>query len=386
MLEIKKYSNKKGETLYQFQVYLGVDEQTGKKRVTRRRGFKTERAAKLALSRLQSQFEQNGYNQQKNILFSEVYEEWYQAYINTVRVSTYARTRKMFDNHILPAFGDKRIRTITVSQVQLALNQWFKMAPVSGYKRWFQYTTSVFDYAIKLGYMPDRNPAKMVTIPHRKKKPGDKPQNFWDRDQLNSFLQTVKNDGDFEKYTLFRVLGYTGVRRGECLALVWADVNFSKAELRINKTLTQGLRGETIVQPPKTTAGYRTIPLDKMTVDVLKNWRKKQRKIYLSHGINVSTKSQLIFANTKNGYKGLDTPHKWLKPYLDNPKNKLKFITVHGFRKSYCTALVSAGLPVKEVQRRMGHDDVQTTLDVYSFVTKEQIDKSTQLFEQYMNG
>lgn len=386
MKDIKKYKTNKGETRYQFQTYLGVDEQTGKKRVTRRRGFKTEREAKLALSRLQAQFEKSGYNAEKNILFRDVYEEWYQSYINTVRVSTYARTRKMFDNHILPAFGDKRIRTITVGQVQLAINQWFKIAPVSGYKRWFQYTTSVFDYAIKLGYMPDKNPAKMVTIPHQKKVPGDAPENYWDRDTLNRFLGLVLLDDNLEKFTLFRVLGYTGIRRGECLALTWDDIDFKELTLRVNKTLTQGLRGETIVQPPKTPAGYRTVPLDEMTTQILREWRSEQPQHYPNQNFIPGGKDQLIFANTKNGFKGLDTPHKWLKPYLENPDYQFKPITVHGFRKSYCTALVSAGVPVKEVQRRMGHDDIETTLDVYSFVTKEQIAKSTKIFEDYMQG
>lgn len=381
MTSIQKYKNKKGETLYKFQAYLGVNPQTGKKKVTRRNGFKTKREAELELSRLQSKFENSPTASQNNITFAEVYEQWYPTYINTVRVSTYARTQAMFDNHIIPAFGDKRIRTITIDDVQKAVNKWFKIAPVSGYKRWYQYTCNVIDFAIRRQYMTGNNPAKAITLPKRKINPGDEPENYWDREQLKTFMELIK---DGEQYTLFRTLAYSGIRRGECLALTWEDINFESGEIRVNKTLTQGERGETIVQPPKTKAGYRSVPLDDETLNTLKKWRKQQMSLFLKAGINTMNKNQLVFSNRKNGFKGLNTPAKWLNSYIKD--YDLKPITVHGLRKTYCTALVSAGLPIKEIQRRMGHDDVQTTLDVYSFVTKDEIQKATDKFEKYITG
>lgn len=388
MTQIIEYKNQKGQKLYKFQAYLGIDEQTGKKKVTRRNGFKTKREAELVLSRLQAQFEKQGTSQQNNILFKDVYEEWYQSYINTVRVSTYARTRAMFTNHILPAFGNKRIRTIRIIDVQKAVNRWFEIAPVSGYKRWYQYTTNVFDYAIKMQYMSGNNPAKAITLPHRQIKPGDVPENFYDREELKLFFQGIDQKKEFDKYTLFRVLAYTGVRRGECLALTWGDIDLVKQQIRVNKTITQGLRGEIIVQPPKTKAGYRDIPLDSQTTAVLKKWQLLQKKFYFSRRQKFVDK-QLVFPSTRNGYRSFNLPKKWYTTILNRVnknENVLKSITIHGFRKSYCTALISAGLPIKEVQRRMGHDDIQTTLDVYSFVTRDQIKASTHLFEQYISG
>lgn len=110
-----------------FQLYMGIDPQTGNKKRTRRRGFKTKKEATLALSRLQLELEnKSSLPTENNILFSEVYSEWYDQYQNTVRESTLARTDGMFQNHILPALGNKRIRTITIKQVQSAVNKWFK--------------------------------------------------------------------------------------------------------------------------------------------------------------------------------------------------------------------------------------------------------------------
>lgn len=384
MTKIIEYKNKKGQKLYKFQAYLGIDEQTGKKKVTRRGGFKSKREAELVLSRLQSSFEDHGAPQHNNILFKDVYEEWYESYINTVRVSTYARTRAMFNNHILPAFGEKRIRTITIRDVQKAVNLWFEIAPVSGYKRWYQYTTNVLDFAIRMGYIHHSNPAKAIVLPRRQELPGDAPENFYDREELATFFEHIDKQQEFDKYVLFRTLAYSGMRRGECLALTWGDVDLINHSIRINKTVTQGLRGVMIIQPPKTKAGYRDIPLDDQTTAVLKKWQIMQKEHFFSFRKKFEADKQLVFASTRNKHRSFNLPKKWYTEIVE--RTNLKHITIHGFRKTYCTALISAGLPIKEVQRRMGHDDIQTTLDVYSFVTKDQIRESTQLFEKYITG
>ncbi|MDV7693597.1 integrase [Pediococcus parvulus] len=381
MASIKSYETKDGKKLYLFKMYIGIDPQTGKKKQTTRRGFRTKKQATLEASRLELEISQGGIKQENNILFSKVYEQWYQAYVNTVRESTVARVSKMFDNHILPYFGNKRIRTISIAQCQKAINDWFKIASYN-YRKWYNYTSMVFDYAVKHEYI-DRNPTNLVNIPKKPTEYGDKTPNFWDKQEMKQFFTYIDPTKDTEKYTLFRVLAFTGVRRGECLALTWDDINFSQETLRINKTLTQGMKGVQIIQAPKTRKSQRTIKLDKQTVHYLKMWRKEQRKYYLMLGFNTLHKGQLVFANSKNKYKSLNTPAKWLAPLIT--KSKLHKITIHGFRHSHASALFSAGASIKEVQERLGHSDVKTTLDIYTHVTQKQNDKAVEKFEKYMN-
>ncbi len=346
------------------------------------------------------------------LLLLTFYKDWYEAYINTVRESTYARTSAMFNNHILPYFGNKRIHTIKIAQCQKAVNDWFKLAPnnykkfgnkrihtikiaqcqkavndwfklaPNNYKKWFNYTSNVFDYAIKQEYIT-KNPTKLVNIPKKQVDYGDKPTNFWDKEQIKLFFSFINPVEEREKYTLFRVLAFAGLRRGECLALTWNDINFSQGTLRINKTLTQGLKGVQIVQAPKTRKGRRTLKLDDITVKHLKEWRKEQREYYLMLGFNTMQKDQLIFANTKNKHKSLNTPAKWLGKIIKD--HDLKKITVHGFRHSHASALFSAGASIKEVQERLGHEDVQTTMDIYTHVTQEQNNEAVQKLQNYMN-
>lgn len=282
--------------------------------------------------------------------------------------STYSRTQGIFNNHIIPAFGKYRIRMITGDQIQRTVNKWFKIATCN-YRKWYYYVHAVFEFAVKQRYITD-NPCRYVTLPKKQAVAGDAPENFWDKDQLVTFFSYIDPDKETEKYTLFRVLAFCGVRRGECLALTWDDISLSKATMRINKTLTQGIKGKQIIQAPKTKNSRRTIELDAKTVNELKHWKAVQKRKYLMLGINTLQPEQLVFSNIKNGYKSLNTPAKWLKPIIED--HNLKPITVHGFRHSHCSALFASGATIKEVQLRLGHGDIQTTLNIYAHVTKSQ--------------
>ncbi|MBZ2406123.1 site-specific integrase [Liquorilactobacillus hordei] len=383
MATIKKYIDKDGKPRYEFQIYLGIDSQTGKKKKTRRRGFKTKNEATIALSRITYNLKTKGsIPTENNILFKSVYDEWYAEYINTVRESTWARTGGMFNNHILPLFGNKRIRTITIAQCQSAVNKWFKEA-TRNYKRWYNYLVNIFEYAIKHGYI-DSNPAKMVTLPKKQDTWGDKPENFWNKQQLEKFFSCIDKKQELEKYCLFRVLAFCGLRRGECLALTWKDLDLEHLTLRINKTLTQGKGGKQIIQAPKTKKGRRTIMLDSTTVALLKNWHREQLQYFLYLGMNTLKKDQLIFANSRNKFKSLNTPAKWLNKIIIDNKLEPR-ITVHGFRHSHASALFAAGATIKEVQTRLGHEDVATTLNIYTHVTKDQNKEAVEKLTQYLN-
>ena len=103
-----------------------------------------------------------------------------------------------------PALGNKRIRTITIKQVQSAVNKWFKQVS-QNYKRWYHYTTQVFEFALKRGYVVS-NPAKLITLPKRQEASGDKDYNFWNKSELQRFFDHIDKDKELERFTLFRMI------------------------------------------------------------------------------------------------------------------------------------------------------------------------------------
>lgn len=382
MASIKKYQTDNGEEFWEINMYAGINPQTGKPKRIHRAGFKTKKEASLVASRLELDVSEGNLKKENNILFSVVFKEWYQSYINTVSESTYARVQAMFDNHIIPALGKYRIRTITGGQIQKAVNGWYKIT-TNNFKPWYYYTQSVFEYALQHKYITD-NPCKFVTLPKKKEKAGDEEQNFWDKEELETFFSYIDPAKEVEKFTLFRVLAFCGIRRGECLALTWNDISFTKSTMRINKTLTQGMKAKQIIQAPKTKNSRRTIELDPKTVNTLKHWKATQARKYLMLGINTLQPDQLVFANSKNNFMSLNQPSKWLHQ-IEKKHNIKHQIRIHGFRHSHCSALFSAGASIKEVQLRLGHSDIQTTLNIYTHVTENQSKETVSKLVNYLN-
>lgn len=377
---IKKYQLKNGDIRYMFHMYTGTDKQTGKKRNTTRRGFRTKKQAVLEASKLKLAISRGEDISHKTVWFCDVYKQWLVAYKNTVRTSTYATTMNIFKNHIINQFGDKKIDTIKPSEVQKCVNSWFEIAPTN-FRKWFYYTGQVFKYAIKMEYIK-KNPCDMVTLPKKRDEFKEDKPNFWSKDQLSTFFKYLYNEDDLKKFTLFRVLAFSGMRRGECLALTWNDISFSDSTIDINKTLTQGIKGHQIVQPPKTRKSMRTLAMDKKTMDYLKQWQLKQHKLMLMLGYNTISGNQLVFSTRNNRHLPLSAPGKWLSNIIK--EYDLYPITVHGFRHSHASALFSAGASIKEVQERLGHEDAQTTLNIYTHVTSFQNKQAVHKLENYL--
>ncbi|WP_225356972.1 site-specific integrase [Ligilactobacillus salivarius] len=209
----------------------------------------------------------------------------------------------------------------------------------------------------------------------------DKHGNYYNKQELKKFLAAAK-DTSLKKYTLFRLLAYSGMRIGECLALTWHDLDYKNNTIAINKTLARTNNGIKI-QTPKTKASNRVISLDNETIQVLKMWQLEQRKQLLKVGINAMDSKQLIFSNGKNSFIIVPTVRLAIKQIAK--KAGIHSITTHGFRHTHATLLFASGLDIKQVQARLGHSNVQTTLNIYTHAMKEKQDKIGDEFAKYIN-
>lgn len=120
-------------------------------------------------------------------------------------------------------------------------------------------------------------------------------ENFYSKEELNEFLEYVKEDLELNSYTYFRLLAYSGARKSELLALKWSDIDFDTSTLNINKTLTKGLNNKIIVQPTKTVNGRRVIDMDNDSMKLLKQWKMHQAQFMLKLGYNTNRPDQHVF-------------------------------------------------------------------------------------------
>ena len=380
MTKIIRYTNKDNETLYRFRFYAGIDELTGKQRYIRRQGFKSEKDAKTELLKIEYLVSTNQYFKDvKSGKFGDVLDEWLALHKETVKASTWQFIELRANKHVRPYFNNMYVDKITLRQCQDFVNKTFKKAPVA-----YVYSVSIvkntLDYALRLG-MIESNPMLYVIKPKKQASISDKHDNYYNKDELKKFLDVAK-DTSLKKYTLFRLLAYSGMRIGECLALTWHDLDYKNNTIAINKTLARTNNGIKI-QTPKTKASNRVISLDNETIQVLKMWQLEQRKQLLKVGINAMDSKQLIFSNGKNSFIIVPTVRLAIKQIAK--KAGIHSITTHGFRHTHATLLFASGLDIKQVQARLGHSNVQTTLNIYTHAMKEKQDKIGDEFAKYIN-
>ncbi|MGQ7542497.1 site-specific integrase [Streptococcus suis] len=377
---IKQYQLKDGSVRYSYIAYVGIDPLTGKEKRIRKRGFKTKKEAKIAESQLLLKVEQDGFfDKPDRITFEKVYKIWLEHYKNTVKASTYARQKAQADLHIIPAFGACYVDKISLPMCQKQAQEWFK-----GYKKYANFigmTKMVLDFAVNLGYIHD-NPMKKIIKPRKSSEVDEeekKKENFYSREDLQKFLDCVAKEDKEEIACIFRLLAFTGMRKSEVLALRWKDLDFFTSRLSVSQIVAYGENNTIVYQTPKTKKSKRTITLDPITVSILKKWEKTRQ--FLNFPQRVKPTDLVFPAETGNAHS-FDYINYNLRCILK--KYDLPYITPHGFRHTHCSLLFEAGASIKEVQERLGHEDIKTTMNIYAHVTENTKEKTAEKFAQFL--
>ena len=164
MAQFTEYTNQRG-TFWMVKGYLGVCSVTGKQINIEKRGFKTKKSAQLYFAREQLNLENKTKLNNENPTYKELYKRWFETYKNTVKESTYVKTEQLFNNNILPAFSNLKIKNISSDYLQKQVNKWHQK--FKQYRKVFNYACKVFDYAVLHGYI-EHNPKLRIVIPTTK--------------------------------------------------------------------------------------------------------------------------------------------------------------------------------------------------------------------------
>ena len=330
-MAIDKYILKDGSVRYRATTYV-------KNERVQKRGFLKKKDAQRWIdhTRVAGRVE-------RPITFNEMADEFLEAYEPTVKPSTfYNATRNL--RHARAAWGNKKIGAITGADAQRLTNQLAK--DYISFDVIISQTSLVFTHAIAAEII-DRNPFEKVRKPRAKTEGGHR-HKLWTIDELNRFLAACQKADSVLVYPMFHLLAYSGIRRGEMLALEFSDLNGDM--LTINKTLTYDETGTYVIGPPKNNASYRTIALNTETVRLLNELKE------LVPG------PRFFPVSTTAVYD-------WMNKYADLagvPRNN-----PHNFRHLHCTMLINAGVPLKDVQERLGHSDIKMTLSVYAHANED---------------
>lgn len=293
-------------------------------------------------------------NQPKDPTFAEIADAW-----ENIRFPLLAyKTQEAYKaplKRLVTHFGTALLKDITAAQIQAYITDISRR----GYaRRTVQMSLDILRMIFVQGILHGvirYNPVDAVSIPnglataHR-----DMP--------TDAELQTVKNSID-APFGLFAVLClYTGLRRGEALALRYADIDRSTMTITVNKAV-EFVGNQPQIKTPKTAAGNRTVVLLDPLAAVLPD----------GDGYIFSDGGKLL---TKIQYR-----RRWQK-YLTATGLS---ITAHQLRHGYATILYEAGIPDKDAQELLGHSNITVTRNVYTHIRQSRKDDITQQLNQFVN-
>jgi integrase len=190
-------------------------------------------------------------------------------------------------------------------------------------------------------------------------------RNSWTGEEWQTFL---KESADHRLIGAFALLGGTGLRRGEGVALRWRDVNLGdRPSVSVERTLV--VVGSTVqLSTPKTRQSRRRVPLDAATAAAMRRHRTRQLEERLARGLGKPGPDSLIF--TREDGEALH-PAVFSQIFADLvAKAGVRKIRLHDLRHSFASFGLSAGVSARTMQKLMGHSDVSITLGIYSHLTE----------------
>jgi integrase len=157
---------------------------------------------------------------------------------------------------------------------------------------------------------------------------------------------------------------FTGMRRGEILALRWPDIDLVRGMLKIRAALEQTVEHGTRFKGTKTKSGERSITLPDIVVETLREHHRRQLEMRLALGLGKAPHDALVFPSP--GTERPWNPDAFSAAWNDVAVELDLDVSFHGLRHTHASQLIAAGRPITEIARRLGHASPATTLSIYA--------------------
>ena len=357
---IVKRIRKSGKISYEITVEGERDPLTGKRNRVFRTVKGSEKEARKVMHRLINDMEQNKIVKKNHKTVEEWMEEWINLYLPNVEETTRVGYKTKLRCYIKPALGDILIYSLRADHVQKMVNDMLArgLSP-KNIRDTFNNINAAMKKAVVLRYIPF-NPCEGVVLPKLKKYRAK----VYDNQMIHTLLDTAEGTDMY----LPILLGVTvGLRRGEMIALRWDDIDFKTNTIKVRSNMVNGENG-CIIKAPKSEAGIRDIKVGDEVMAELRKARLQYMEDALSYGRGFQNLNFVIRQEDGSPLQPDSMTRKWSRFLKDND---LPHIRLHDLRHSNATALIQAGVNPRVVQQRLGHSDVNITLNTYTHVLPE---------------
>lgn len=376
---------KRGNVWY---YYFEVGTVDGKRKKIERRGGKTKKEAQTALAEAMVKFN-NGYVEPKKETIGDYLNNWLENHIKENRkVNTYNRYREFIRNNINPNIGNILLKDIKPAHIEnMLLTEKKKKLSGTTLQAVYGVINSAFNKAVKLQIIHD-NPCKYIDRPKREKFIA----NILSVEEFNSITESLDTDIYYDyifKLGLDIVIEL-GLRRGELGGLEWENVDFKNHCINIKNNLIYS-NGRVLVGTTKTDESERTLYISNNLIKILKEHKKIQSTNKVKYGPhyidNVFNSKKFDFIMTwENGHYVHPNYYTLKFKRVLNKMNFDKNIRFHDLRHTNASLLLEQGVDFKVIQTRLGHSDINTTLNIYSHINLKMQQNATEKLSAILSG
>ncbi len=346
-----------GEIRYEITVEGERDLLTGKRNRVYKTIKGTKKEAKVVMRQMIVDMERGIAVRKSPKKVSEWLNEWLELYLPNIEETTRIGYKTKINNYLIPALGDIYLQSLRTEHVQKLINDMMArdLSP-KNIRDTYNNINAAMKKAVVLRMIPF-NPCEGVALPKLKRYKAK----VYDLEMIHKLLSVAENT---DMYLPILLCVTAGLRRGELLALRWDNIDFANSILQVRSNMVRGEK-DFIIKAPKTESGIRDIHLGQEVMEVLKKERSKYVSDMFSKETNFQNLNFVIRQKDGSPIRPDSMSQKWRR-FLED--NRLPSIRFHDLRHSNATALIQAGVNPRVVQQRLGHSDVNITLNTYTHV------------------
>ncbi len=340
-------------------VYLEYkDPESGKKIQKNMGSFEKKRDASKKLNELKDNIYHDELILPNTLNFENFLLDFLEKYKINLSITTYNCYIRICKKYIIPILGKYKLDELKPIHLQNYVDDLIGiLAPQT-----IKIHINIINLALKKAYrlrMIRENIADCIEIPRIKKFKN----NIYNIENMLELLQKCKGTS-LELY-IYLASGL-GLRISEILGLTWDNIDFNEKNITIEK-ITVRNNGDVILKSPKTESSERTISAPNEIISMLKEHKKRQLELKLK--VIIKNKTNLLFFDKNEKPIAQDVLSKKFNRFLK--ENNLEHIRFHDLRHSHVTLLINSKVPIKVISERVGHSNINTTLNIYAHTLKE---------------
>lgn len=359
---------------------VGKDTAGQRKRILKS-GFRLEGEADKALTALMQELNAGTLTRPDPRTVTEFMDQWLADYATRkVAPKTLERYREM-SAHVTRAIGTAQLTKVTTLQLQRVYNKLLDSGKKDGTGLSVKTVRNVhglvhvaFETAMKWG-MLKINPAHACDLPPMPQREVQ----AMDATGTAKFMEAAA--GDWLR-DVFAIAFATGARRGELLALAWPDVDLDTGLLTIRKSLEQTKKGLRLKETKS--RKIRRMNLPESAVRLLADLKERQAKARRMFGFDYRTDLDLVFCHPDGNFILPGTLTRAARRIAK--KAGLPGVSLHTLRHSHGSQLLSLGVPLPTVSKRLGHANTHVTATIYSHALPHDEIAAAKLWNDAMSG